>query len=79
LSFVADYQIRRLASQKSRHAISEFGAGVGELVGGGVGKAISSQQPQWITINPKPKDECFAESGCGLHTLPAWPSRICPL
>lgn len=45
--------------QSIGNAIGEFGAGVGS----GVGNAITSQQPQWITINPRPKKECIAEAG----------------
>ncbi len=45
------------------NAIGEFGAGVGEVVGAGLGKSVSSQQPQWITITPRSKEDCFAESG----------------
>lgn len=45
------------------NAFGEFGAGVGEVVGGGLANTLSSQQTQWITINPKSKEECFAEAG----------------
>ena len=41
------------------NAVGEFSAGISA----GAVKILSSQQPQWITINPRPKDECFAESG----------------
>jgi hypothetical protein len=41
------------------NAIGEFSASISSSVG----KTIASQQPQWIIINPKSKDECFAESG----------------
>jgi hypothetical protein len=45
------------------NVIGEFSTGVGEAVGANMRKAITSQQPQWITINPRPKEECLAESG----------------
>lgn len=47
------------------NAIVEFSAGVGS----GVGNAITSQQPQWITINPRPKKECIAEAGGVINTV----------
>lgn len=43
----------------------EFSAGVGN----GVSKTIMSNQPQWITINPRLKKECLIESGNVLNTV----------
>lgn len=50
-------------SRKAGRAVGEFGAGVAEVLGEGLNQGISSIQPQWITIAPRSKDECFAESG----------------
>jgi hypothetical protein len=47
------------------NAIGEFSAGVGSSVG----TAITTQQPQWITINPRPKKECIAEAGGVINTI----------
>lgn len=44
-------------------ATGEFGAGVGEAVGAGVASGMSALQPQWVTIAPRLKDDCLAESG----------------
>lgn len=44
-------------------ALGEFGTGVGEAVGDGITRGLSSMQPQWITIAPKTKEECLVESG----------------
>ena len=43
----------------------EFGAGVGASVT----NTIASQQPQWITISPKSKEECIAESGKVINSV----------
>lgn len=45
-------------------AVGEFGAGVSA----GVAQGMSSLQPQWITIQPRSKQECIAESGGVLNT-----------
>ena len=50
-------------------AVGEFGAGVGEAVANGVSKGLASMQPQWITIAPRSKDECLAESGGVLNKM----------
>ncbi len=44
-------------------AVGEFGAGVGEVVGEGVMRGATGSQPEWITVKPRSKDECMAESG----------------
>lgn len=44
-------------------AVGEFGAGVGEAVGEGLTKGLSQMQPQWITVQPRSKEECLTESG----------------
>jgi hypothetical protein len=43
--------------------VGEFGAGVGEAIGTSVAKGVAVQQPQWITVHPKSKEECLKESG----------------
>jgi len=47
------------------NVFGEFGAGVGT----GLTNPIAAQQPQWITISPKSKEECFAESGKVLNAV----------
>ncbi len=43
-------------------AVGQFGAGVGEAVGGRVSEAMAASQPEWITVPPRGKDACLAES-----------------
>lgn len=50
-------------ARQAGHAVGQFGAGVGEAVGEGVAAGLSSMQPQWITIPPRTKEECFDETG----------------
>jgi len=50
-------------TRKAGRAAGEFGAGVAEVLGEGFNQGISGMQAQWITIAPRSKDECFAESG----------------
>lgn len=50
------------AARQAGRAVGEFGAGVGEAVGQGVARSIASLQPEWITIAPRAKEECIAES-----------------
>lgn len=47
------------------NVFGKFGAGVGA----GLTNTIALQQPSWITINPKSKKECFAESGKVLNAI----------
>ncbi len=51
------------AARAAGRAVGEFGAGVGEAVGEGLTKGLSQMQPQWITVHPRSKDDCLAESG----------------
>jgi len=51
------------SARSAGKAVGEFGAGVGEAVGEGLTKGLSQMQPQWITVQPRSKDECLAESG----------------
>lgn len=50
-------------ARSAGRAVGQFGAGVGEAVGGGVSEGVIAIQPEWITVPPRGKDECLAESG----------------
>lgn len=52
------------AANQAGRVVGEFGAGVGA----GVAQGIHSLHPQWITIQPRSKEECIAESGGVLNT-----------
>lgn len=49
-------------ARSAGRAVGEFGAGVGEVVGEGMTRSISSLQPEWVTVAPRSKEECIAES-----------------
>lgn len=51
------------AAKQAGRAVSEFGAGVGEVIGDGMMRGAMSAQPHWITIPARSKAECLAESG----------------
>lgn len=50
-------------------AVGQFGAGVGQAVGEGVSQGLHATQPEWITVAPRSKDECMAESGGVVNTM----------
>lgn len=50
------------AARAAGRAVGEFGAGVGEVVGESMARSISSLQPEWVTVPPRPKEECITES-----------------
>lgn len=49
-------------ARQAGRAVGEFGAGVGEAVGQGVARSLAPLQPEWITVAPRSKEECIAES-----------------
>lgn len=51
--------------EKLGRFIGQFGSGVGKEVS----KQTFSNQPQWITIPPRSKEECIKESGNVLNTI----------
>lgn len=50
------------AAREAGRTAGDFGVGVGEAVGAGVARSFENLQPQWITINPRSKEECLKES-----------------
>lgn len=49
--------------------VAEFGAGAGEAIGARIGNAIWEMQPQWITIAPRSKKECLAQTGGEMNAM----------
>jgi len=56
-------------ARSAGRAVGEFGVGMGEAVAGGVARGLASMQPEWITIAPRSKEECLAESGGVLNRM----------
>jgi len=54
-------------ARNAGRAVGEFGVGVGEVVGRGVARSVADLQPEWITIEPRPKEDCLAASGGELN------------
>lgn len=50
--------------RQAGRAAGEFGAGVGEAVV----EPLTSLRPEWVTIAPRSKEECMAESGGVVNT-----------
>ncbi|HKY22033.1 MAG TPA: hypothetical protein VJM31_12520 [Vicinamibacterales bacterium] len=64
LSFaVSAAALAQSPARQAGKAAGEFGAGVGEAFGEGVTQGMSHLQPEWITVPPRSKEECMAESG----------------
>lgn len=61
---VSSHTFAQSAAHQAGKVLGEFGAGVGS----GVAQGMQSMQPQWITIHPRSKQECIAESGGVLNT-----------
>lgn len=51
------------SARQAGKAAGEFGAGVGEAFGEGVAQGMAPLQPEWVTVPPRTKEECLAESG----------------
>ena len=51
------------AARQAGKAAGEFGAGVGEAIGEGIYQGMAPLQPEWVTVPPRSKEECLAESG----------------
>lgn len=56
------------AAREAGKAVGQFGAGVGEAVTQPMREQVQSMQPEWITIAPRSKAECMAESGGVVNT-----------
>lgn len=56
-------------AREAGRTVGEFGAGMGEVVGQGMARSLSSMQPEWITIPPRSKEECLAEAGGVLNSI----------
>lgn len=50
-------------------SVGDFAAGLGASVSSGMQKSMQSNDPQWITIAPKPKEACLKESGGTLNQV----------
>jgi hypothetical protein len=54
-------------AREAGRAMGELSVGFGEAVGRGAARAVDGMQPEWITIAPRPKADCLAESGGELN------------
>lgn len=55
--------------QQAGKSVGDFAAGVGESVSGGIRKNMQSNEPQWITVEPKSREACLKESGGTLNQV----------
>ncbi len=60
--FGTNLQAQSVAREAGK-VVGEFGAGVGEAAMDPMRQSLETMQPQWITIPPRSKEECMAESG----------------